>query len=136
MANFLLIPGADGHAWYWHRLVPLLADLGHTAHPVELPKAGTANLSDYRDAAVAAADVRTPSVVVGHSLGAFTAPLVCELIPTRMIVLTNPMVPRPGETGNDWWDNTRQSQARVEAARQDGRPTEFDLVSGFFHDVP
>jgi hypothetical protein len=37
MAIFVLIAGAGGAAWYWHRVVPLLEDAGHEAIPVDLP---------------------------------------------------------------------------------------------------
>ena len=37
MTTFALIPGAGGLAWYWHRVVPLLAAAGHEAIPVDLP---------------------------------------------------------------------------------------------------
>ncbi|HEX4102488.1 MAG TPA: hypothetical protein VHY21_18425 [Pseudonocardiaceae bacterium] len=29
MSTFVLLPGAGGSAWYWSRVVPLLADAGH-----------------------------------------------------------------------------------------------------------
>ena len=34
---FLLIPGAGGTAWYWHRLVPELERKGHDVIAVDLP---------------------------------------------------------------------------------------------------
>ena len=34
---FVLIPGAGGAAWYWHRVVPLLQEAGHEAIAVDLP---------------------------------------------------------------------------------------------------
>ena len=37
MAVFVLIPGAGGEAWYWHRVVPELRSFGHEAVAVELP---------------------------------------------------------------------------------------------------
>lgn len=37
MSSFILIPGAGGVAWYWHRVVPLLQEAGHEAIPVDLP---------------------------------------------------------------------------------------------------
>ena len=37
MSTFVLIPGAGGVAWYWHRVVPLLTAAGHEAIPVDLP---------------------------------------------------------------------------------------------------
>ena len=39
MRTFVLIPGAGGAAWYWHRVAPLLQDEGHEAIAVDLPGA-------------------------------------------------------------------------------------------------
>ena len=33
----LLIPGAGGSAWYWHRVVPLLEQAGLAVIAVDLP---------------------------------------------------------------------------------------------------
>ena len=37
MATFVLVPGAGGVAWYWHRVVPLLEEAKHAAIAVDLP---------------------------------------------------------------------------------------------------
>lgn len=37
MTSFVLIPGAGGSAWYWHRVVPLLREAGHENVAVDLP---------------------------------------------------------------------------------------------------
>jgi hypothetical protein len=37
MTTFVLIPGAGGAAWYWHRVVPLIERAGHEAIAVDLP---------------------------------------------------------------------------------------------------
>ena len=39
MSSFILVPGADGAASYWYRVVPLLQDAGHEAIAVGLPGA-------------------------------------------------------------------------------------------------
>jgi len=134
--TFLLIPGADGSPWYWHLLVPELERRGSPAIAVDLPKEGTAGLTDYVEAVMAAAGDTGPLVLVAQSLGAFVAPLVCDRLPVEQLVLLNPMVPAPGETAGEWWEATGQDAARVAAAERDGRPAEFDLHTGFFHDVP
>jgi hypothetical protein len=36
----VLIPGAGGTAWYWHRVVPLLRAAGHEATAVDLLPGG------------------------------------------------------------------------------------------------
>jgi pimeloyl-ACP methyl ester carboxylesterase len=48
------------------------------------------------------------------------------------------MVPAPGETAGEWWDNTGQQAARNAYAESTGRgaDAEFDLRVDFFHDVP
>lgn len=37
MTSFVLVPGAGGMAWYWHRAVPLIRAAGHDPIAVELP---------------------------------------------------------------------------------------------------
>jgi hypothetical protein len=68
--------------------------------------------------------------------GGFTAPLAAAAVPVRGIVFVNAMIPLPGETPGQWWDNTGWSRAREAAARQHGYPVEFDLAVYFLHDVP
>lgn len=48
------------------------------------------------------------------------------------------MVPEPGETAVAWWANTDQTGARRANERACGRDPDapFDVVEGFFHDVP
>ena len=66
--SYLLIPGAGGAAWYWHRVVELLDD----AVAVDLPGADpAAGLPEYSDRIVAAG--RGEVVLVAQSLGAFSA---------------------------------------------------------------
>ena len=77
---------------------------GHTADlPCEDPSAG---LSDYADVAIAAIGDRRDAVLVAQSLGAFTAALVCTLVPVSMLVYINAMIPLPGESPGAWWANT------------------------------
>ncbi|MDG4663010.1 alpha/beta fold hydrolase [Mycobacterium sp. 236(2023)] len=135
----LLIPGAGGSAWYWHRVVPLLEEAGVEAIAVELPADDPeADLLTYADiATVAAMDADGPLTVVAQSLGAMTAPIVAERLPTASLILLNPMVPAPAESPGNWWANTGQKQAQIDyfAEIELGR-TEFDVIEDFFHDVP
>ncbi len=123
--RYVLVPGAGGQAWYWHRVVPQLPD----AVAVELPAADPeAGLTAYADAIVAAAGHGAgPVTVVAQSMGGLSAPLVCDRLDVRRLVLVNAMVPRPGETGAQWWDATGHSTLFTEA---------FDPLVHFFHDVP
>ena len=84
-ATFVLVPGAGGAAWYWHRLVPELERRGHSAIPVGLPTDDdSAGLAEYADVVVEAIGDRRPVVLVAQSLGGFTAPLVCERVPVDL----------------------------------------------------
>ncbi len=129
MTTFVLVPGAGGNASYWRLLVPELERHGHRALAVDLPAADPdAGLDAYAGTVVDT--VRTapggspdPVVVVGQSMGGLTAPLVCDRLPVRLLVLLNAMVPSPGETGGAWWSNT-------------GHADPGDLTEAFFGDVP
>jgi pimeloyl-ACP methyl ester carboxylesterase len=135
--TFVLVPGAGGNSTYWHRLVDELERRGHRAVPVDLPSGDdTAGLAAYADTVVAAADGAASVVLVAQSMGGLTAPLVCERLPVALLVLVNAMVPRPGETGGEWWTVTGQERARAEHARRQGRGGPPDDVADFFHDVP
>ncbi len=134
-----MIPGAGGSAWYWSRVTPALEAAGHAAIAVDLPGDDeTAGLPEYCDLVTAAAQPRTDTddlVLVAQSMGGFTAPLVCNRIPVSRLVLTNPMIPVPGETAGEWWDATGAVTARQEAARVADYPMDFDLQEYFLHDV-
>lgn len=107
MAIFVLIHGGGGSAWDWHRLAPELAARGHDVVTPELPiEDPSAGFADFRDPVVNAVCDRRDLVVVGHSYGGFTAPLVADKLPVRLLVLLSAMVPAPGEPPGDWWENT------------------------------
>lgn len=121
----MLIHGGGGGAWDWHLVSAELRARGREVVAIDLPTEDrSAGLWDYADAVVEALGRRTGLVVVGHSLGGFTAPLVCTRVPVDLLVLVAGMVPAPGETATDWWDNTGYAQAAGD---------EEDV---FYHDVP
>jgi pimeloyl-ACP methyl ester carboxylesterase len=135
--TFVLIPGAGGSAWSWHRVVPLLQAAGHEAIAVDLPGDDpAAGLPKYAGLVVSAIGRRDNVVLVAMSLGGFTAPLVAARTPVRALVFVNAMIPNPGETPGAWWENTGWSDARTAAAKQGGYPAGFDLAVYFLHDVP
>jgi pimeloyl-ACP methyl ester carboxylesterase len=139
VATYVLIPGAGGAGSYWHRLAPELRGRGHDVVAPDLPAAdNSAGLAEYTDTVIKAIGERRELIVVGQSLGGFTAPLVCDRVAVDLLVLLNAMVPLPGETAGDWWANTGQAEARAEKAARDGRTltADFDLREEFFHDVP
>jgi len=139
MATFVLIPGAGGDAWYWHRVVPQLRAVGHDVVAVDLPGDDErAGLREYADVLVDAIGPRRDLVLVAQSMGGFTAPLVCQRVSVDLMVLVAAMVPVPGETPGDWWANTGHAEAVQAEAVRDGRPVdaEFDPVEVFLHDLP
>lgn len=137
--TFILVPGAGGQAWYWHRVVAELEARGHTAVAVDLPAGDdTADLGVYADTIVDAAVGRDRVVLVAQSMGGFAAPLACDRLSVSLLVLVNAMIPRPGETGGQWWEATGQAQAARKFAAAQGRTStgDLDLMEVFFHDVP
>ena len=137
MALFLLVPGAGGMAWYWHRVVPLLGSAGHQAIVVDLPGDDRdAGLAAYADIVIRAIAERSDAILVAQSLAGFAAPLVCVRAPVRMLVFVNAMIPKPGETADEWWNATRATEAREKAAARHGYAKEFDVTTYFLHDVP
>ena len=139
MDTYVLIPGAMGDSWYWHRVVPLLRARGHDVVAPDLPAADNrAGLDEYVRVVNDAIGDRRDLIVVGQSMGALTAPLICAHRPVDLLVLVAPMIPRTGETGGQWWKNTGQEAAARAFAEAEGRPTDgpFDPVVTFLHDVP
>jgi pimeloyl-ACP methyl ester carboxylesterase len=134
--RFVLIPGAGGAAWYWHRVVPLLEAAGHEAVPVDLPGSDeTTGLAAYARLTRHTIGGHPDAVLVAQSLGGFTAAQVAAVTPLRALVFVNAMIPVPGETPGDWWEATAWEPARLTAARRHGYATDFDLSVYFLHDV-
>jgi pimeloyl-ACP methyl ester carboxylesterase len=137
MPTFVLIPGAGGVAWYWHRVVPLLERAGHEALAIDLPGDDrSAGLSAYAGIVQRAVGDRGGVQLVAQSMGGFTAAIASERVPTERIALVNAMIPLPGETAGQWWQNTGWEDARTEAAKAHDYGPDFDLETYFLHDVP
>ena len=137
MTTFVLLPGAGGAAWYWHRVGPRLSAAGHATIAVDLPGDDpTAGLERYADLVASAAQGRPDVTLVAQSMGGFTAPLVCARLPVRRLVLVNAMIPTPGEKAGEWWGHTGSAAAQREAALRGGYSPEFDVATYFLHDVP
>lgn len=116
-------------------MTPFLVEADHDAIAVELPGDDeTAGLPRYTELVVDAIGSHPDVVLVAGSLGGFTAPLVCERVPVRELVLINAMIPVPGETAHGWWAHTGALVARDEAARA-GDYGPFDEATYFLHDV-
>ena len=129
--TFVPVHAAGDGAWSWHLVADELRARGHEMVAVDLPADdASADLWTYADTVVEAVGSREDLVVIGHSFGAFTAPLVCARLPVRALVIVSGMIPRPGERPADWWRNTKHADAP--------RPVEAgaDDIEIYYHDVP
>jgi pimeloyl-ACP methyl ester carboxylesterase len=57
-------------------------------------------------------------------------------VPVELLVLLNAMVPRPGETGGEWWTATGQGEAQAAYLASLGLPADPDEETTYLHDVP
>jgi pimeloyl-ACP methyl ester carboxylesterase len=129
MATFVLIHGAGDVGWYWHLVQAALRDRGHDSIAPDLPcDDDSAGLGEYAGTVVDAIGDRTDLVVVAQSAGGFTAPLVCDRVEVRLLVLVAPMIPAPGEAPADYGTNTRYDE--------EPRDRYDDPIALFYHDVP
>lgn len=138
MATFVLVHGGGDVGWSWHLVQEELERRGYDVVAPDLPceDDGT-DLRDYADSVVEAIGDRHDLIVVGHSYGGFTAPLVADRLPVEVLVLVAAMVPAPGETPAEWWANTGYEQAVRDQARRDGGLTGHDdPFVAYYHDVP
>lgn len=96
--TFVLVHGAWHGAWCWERLTPELQALGHHVVTVDLPCDDlAATFETYADVVLEAMP-NDPSdvVLVGHSLGGMTIPLVAARRPVLRLVYLCAVVPIPG----------------------------------------
>ncbi|MDT5329103.1 MAG: hypothetical protein QOF31_400 [Mycobacterium sp.] len=100
MTTFALVHGAWHGAWCWERLTPLLNQAGHEVVAMDLPtEDGAATFDTYADVVCAALDGCDDDVVlVGHSYGGNTVPLVAVRRPIRHLVYLCAMIPDIGRS--------------------------------------
>jgi pimeloyl-ACP methyl ester carboxylesterase len=129
VTTFVLVHGAGDVGWYWHLVEAELRRRGHDSVAPDLPcDDDSAGLSEYADVVADAIGDRTNLIVVAQSFGGFTAPLVCERVAVRLLVLVAPMIPAPGEAPADYWTNTRYYEEAREQYDND--------IALFYQDVP
>jgi pimeloyl-ACP methyl ester carboxylesterase len=127
MSTYVLIHGAGDVGWYWHLVEAELRGRGHEVLAPDLPVDDDgASLSDYADTVVNAVGDRTDLVVVAHSFGGHTAPIVCERLRADLLVLVQAMIPAPGESASEMFANTGYVQLEQED------PSDLAV---FYHDV-
>ena len=97
---FALVHGAWHGAWAWERLAPELEARGHRVVAVDLPAEDPAAGASACAAVVVDAlrDAGDDVVLVGHSLGGLTVPLVAAARPVRRLVLLCALLPAPGRS--------------------------------------
>jgi pimeloyl-ACP methyl ester carboxylesterase len=100
MATFALVHGGWHGAWCWELLTPLLQRAGHAVVTMDLPcDDSTASFDTYADVVCAALEGCGDDVVlVGHSLGGHTIPLVASRRPVRHLVYLCAAVPDIGRS--------------------------------------
>jgi pimeloyl-ACP methyl ester carboxylesterase len=127
-ATYALIHGAGDVAWYWHLVEAELRRRGQDVVAMDLPiEDDAAGLSEYADVVVEAIGDRRDVVVVAQSFGGYVAPMVCDRVGVRLLVLVAGMVPAPGESAEEMFANTGYEP---EPRRQRGTR---DI---FYQDVP
>ena len=128
MAMFAFIHGAGDVGWYWHLVGAELQRAGHETVAPDLPiEDDNAGLSRYADVVIDAIGARRDVVVVAQSFGGYTAPIVADRIGARAIVLVAGMVPKPGESAEEMFANTRWEPEQLE---------DSSAHAVFYHDVP
>jgi pimeloyl-ACP methyl ester carboxylesterase len=99
VATVALVHGAWHGAWCFQRLTPELEARGHRVVAVDLPcDDATATFATYADVVVRALEGRDDVVLVGHSLGGQTVPLVAARRPVARLVYLSALVPMPGRS--------------------------------------
>jgi pimeloyl-ACP methyl ester carboxylesterase len=139
--TFVLIPGAGADPRVYGATIEALRELGHEgiAPPLPLEEAAAAP-SDHAEAILAALGDPPPRslVVVGQSLGAYSATIAAARLRPARLVLLAPMIPAPGETAGQWWEGTGHGEAIAPLTARLGSPSEWDeaaMAEVFYHDV-
>ena len=100
MATFGLVHGVCAGAWSWELLTPHLKGAGHEVIAVDLPcEDPNATFSDYASVVEdALSDSGDDVVLIGHSTGGMTIPLVAARRPVRELVFVCGLIPVPGKS--------------------------------------
>jgi pimeloyl-ACP methyl ester carboxylesterase len=126
-ASYVLIHGAGDVGWYWHLVEADLRARGHDVVAMDLPvEDDGAGLSAYADVVVRAVGRRDNLIVVAQSFAGYVAPMVCERVLARLLVLVAAMIPAPGESAEAMFVNTRYAP-KAQKDRSD--------LATFYHDV-
>jgi pimeloyl-ACP methyl ester carboxylesterase len=107
VALFVLVHGVCAGAWSWDLATPQLEAAGHSALAVDLPGDDPdAKFSDYAQVVLDALPDRDDIVVVGHSTGGLTIPIIAARREVAELVFLCGAIPVPGESvaerGVEW----------------------------------
>ena len=147
MATFALVHGAWFGGWCWTPLALRLREMGHTVVAPDLPtEDAEAGIEEYAAVVERALDNAKAKpgadvIVVGHSLGGLTIPLVAEHRPVAGLIFLCAFLPHPGEpmqveagTYSATWAELTSHQV----THEDGS-TSWPVdaaIRAFFHDCP
>ena len=102
MTTFALVHGAWHNATCWQPTASVLRQRGHDVITMDLPCSDpAAGLEEYATAVLDAIGDAPDVVLVGHSLGGLTVPIVASRRPVRELVLLAALVPKPGASMAD-----------------------------------
>jgi pimeloyl-ACP methyl ester carboxylesterase len=100
--KIIAIHGAFHGAWCWEPLRPELERLGHQLVAVDLPISDPTAAGDrYAQVVAEQIDTADPPVLLAHSMGGLTAPLVAERHPVRRMLFLAAFLPVPGLSANE-----------------------------------
>ena len=119
MTTYALVHGAWHGAWCWERLTPFLQQAGHHVVTMDLPgEDGAATFDSYADVVCAALIGCDDDVVlVGHSYGGNTVPLVAARRPIRHLVYVCAMIP---DIGRSLFDQLQDKPQMLNPAYEQG----------------
>jgi pimeloyl-ACP methyl ester carboxylesterase len=141
VSNFVLIPGAGADPRVYAATIAALGELGHGALAPPLPlEDQDAGPGDHAEAVLAAlpSEAAGGPIVVGQSLGAFAATVVAARADAARLILLAPMIPAPGETAGEWWEDTRHEGAIADLVERYGAMSEWSeeaMAAVFYHDL-
>jgi pimeloyl-ACP methyl ester carboxylesterase len=131
--TFIFVHGGFGSPAELAPTAPHLEAMGHRVVNVDLPsEQADATLDDYAGAVVEVmVDISEPRILVAHSAGGATIPLVVERIPVDRLVYVAAVVPRPGQSIFEViGPETQAAIMSVSVDNGDGtRSFDFDLLA-------
>lgn len=131
--TFVLVHGAFGTPAELAPVVPYLEARGHGVVNVDLPcERAQSTLDDYAEAVIQAMEgTGHPRILVAHSAGGATIPLVAAQVPVDRLVFVAAVVPEPGRSIAETLGQEVQSAIdQVTIDHGDGtRSLDFELLA-------